>query len=102
LSETGGYLEESSRMSDGIGMGLEVGDEDGEGENVDEVNEGDAVPKGKKRKHQDADVDGKKSTTRVVVDKKKPTAPHAGKSTPAKPSSKKAKTGIEQFANIVA
>ena len=101
-SETGGYLEESSGMSDGIGMGLEVEDEDAEGENEDEVNEGDTAPKGNKRKHQDADVDGKKSAKRVVVDEKKPTAPRAGKSTPAEPSSKKAKTGIERFADIAA
>jgi hypothetical protein len=47
-------------------------------------------------------MDGKKLAKRVVVDEKKPTVPHAGKSTPAEPSSKKAKTGIEQFANITA
>ena len=102
-SETGGYLEESSGMSDGIGtLGLEVDDEDVEGEDKDEVNEGDTVLRGKKRKHQDADVDGKKLAKRVVVDEKKPTAPRAEKSTPAEPSSKKAKTGIERFADIAA
>lgn len=102
LSETGGYLEESSGLSDGIGMGLGIEDEDAEGGNEDEVNEGDTALREKKRKYQDADMDGKKSVKRVVVDEKKPTAPRAGKSTPAEPSSKKTKTGIERFADIAA
>jgi len=40
---------------------------------------------------------------KVVVDNKKPTAPCAGKSTPAEaPTRKKAKTGIDRFADIAA
>jgi hypothetical protein len=98
-SEAGGYLGESSGTSDSIGMGLEAEDEDAEGENEDEVNE-DTMLRGKKRKHEDIDMDGKKSAKRVVINEKKPTAPCAGKLTPAEPSSRKAKMGIEHFADI--
>jgi hypothetical protein len=39
----------------------------------------------------------------LLLIKKKPTAPHAGKSTPAEPTvRKKARTGIEHFADITA
>ena len=49
------------------------------------------------------DVGDNKSMKKVVIDDKKPTTPCAGKSTPAEaPTRKKAKTGIDCFADIAA
>lgn len=98
-------------MSDGFAMGAEGGDDDAEGE--DEGHgiefEEEIAPKaaGKRKRIVDPDEldvkDNKLFAKRVVVDEKKPTAPRAGKSAPAEPTvRKKARTGIDRFAEIAA
>jgi hypothetical protein len=62
-------------------------------------------PKEQKRKHRlgEDDSEGEKKPCKSVVNEKKPTGPCAGKSTPARPTTrKKATTGIERFADVAA
>ena len=105
-------------MSEGIVIGAEGhgGDEDaepegpGEDESLDIEPEEIIVPKPGKRKKIDLELDvvdkkpfAKRVSSQVFVDEKKPTTPRAGKSIPAEPTvRKKARTGIDRFADIAA
>ena len=99
------YLE-SSGMSDGLLMGHSVdgADEDAEGEDED-IETDLPVEIAPKAKHKwcDNEQDNKLFIKKLLVKKKKPTVPHAGKLAPAEPVvRKKARTGIEHFADITA
>ena len=93
-------------MSDGLLMGHSVDGADEDAEWEDEDIETDLpveiAPKAK-RKWSVNEQDNKSLIKKLLVDEKKPTVPHAGKSAPAEPFvRKKARTGIEHFADIAA